>query len=79
MFVCSDGVFEALNEKGELFSIERLNQELSAASGEEPIEIVRVIKTAVDTFTGTAPKADDVTVLALRWRPAGQDAGKAGV
>ena len=79
LFVCSDGVFEALNEKGDLFSIERLNQELRAASGEEPVEIVRLIKNAVDTFTGTAPKADDVTALALRWRPTGQDAGKAGV
>jgi sigma-B regulation protein RsbU (phosphoserine phosphatase) len=78
LFVCSDGVFEALNEKGDLFSIERLNQELSAANGEDPIEIVRVVKNAVDTFTGTAPKADDVTALALRWRPAEQNAEKPG-
>jgi phosphoserine phosphatase RsbU/P len=69
LFVCSDGVFEALNEKGELFSIERLNQELITANAEDPIEIVRVVKNAVDVFTGTAPKADDVTALALRWRP----------
>jgi sigma-B regulation protein RsbU (phosphoserine phosphatase) len=78
LFVCSDGVFEALNEKGDLFSIERLNQELSAANGEDPIEIVRVVKNAVDTFTGTAPKADDVTALALRWRPAEQNTEKPG-
>jgi len=75
LFVCSDGVFEALNEKGDLFSIERLNRELSAANGAEPIEIVRVIKNAVDTFTGAAPKADDVTALALRWRPVEQKSG----
>jgi sigma-B regulation protein RsbU (phosphoserine phosphatase) len=74
LFVCSDGVFEALNEKGDLFSIARLNKELSAANGEEPVEIVRVIKNAVDAFTGAAPKADDVTALALRWRPAEQGA-----
>ena len=78
LFVCSDGVFEALNEKGDLFSIERLNKELSAANGEEPVEIVRVIKNAVDAFTGTAPKADDVTALAFRWRPVEQIAEKAG-
>jgi sigma-B regulation protein RsbU (phosphoserine phosphatase) len=78
LFVCSDGVFEALNEQGDLFSIKRLNQELSAANGEEPIEIVRIVKNAVDKFTGSAPKADDITALALRWRPAGQDAEKAG-
>jgi phosphoserine phosphatase RsbU/P len=78
MFVCSDGVFEALNEKGDLFSIARLNQELSAAGGEDPIEIVRIVKNAVDAFTGSAPKADDVTALALRWRPAGPNVEKAG-
>jgi len=48
LFVCSDGVFEALNEKGDLFSIERLNQELTVANGQDPVEIVRVIKSAVD-------------------------------
>ena len=69
IFVCSDGVFEALNENGDLFSIERLNRELSAANGADPVEIVRLVKSAVDAFTGSAPKADDVTALALRWRP----------
>ena len=78
LFVCSDGVFEALNEKGDLFSIERLNQELTVANGQDPVEIVRVIKSAVDAFTGTAPKADDVTALALRWRPVEQNAEKTG-
>ena len=44
MFVCSDGVFEALNENGDLFSIERLNRELSSAGGADPVEIVRLIQ-----------------------------------
>jgi sigma-B regulation protein RsbU (phosphoserine phosphatase) len=77
MFVCSDGVFEALNEKGDLFSIERLNQLLSDAHGADPVEIIRVIKNAVDAFSGSAPRADDVTALALRWRPAEQDVERA--
>jgi serine phosphatase RsbU (regulator of sigma subunit) len=33
-------------------------------------ELVGKITDNVQRFTGTAPKADDVTVLALRWRPA---------
>lgn len=69
MFVCSDGVFEAQNENEDLFSIERLNGVLGAANGAAPDEIVRLVVDAVDRFTGAAPKADDVTVLALRWRP----------
>jgi sigma-B regulation protein RsbU (phosphoserine phosphatase) len=70
VFVCSDGVFEALNDKGELFSIERLGQLLREANGAEPREMVQVIKDAVNAFTGCVPRTDDVTVLALRWRPA---------
>lgn len=78
MFVCSDGVFEALNESGELFSIGRLNRELDAADGMDPAGIVRLVKNAVDTFTGRAPKADDVTALALQWLPDSLPAGPAG-
>lgn len=70
LFVCSDGVFDASNEKGDLFSIERLRQLLREANAAEPREMIRVIKDAIDAFTGCAPKADDVTALALRWRPA---------
>lgn len=69
LFVCSDGVFEALNGKGDLFSMERLGQLLGEANAAEPREMVRVIKDAVDAFTGGAPRTDDVTALALRWRP----------
>ena len=76
LFVCSDGVFEALNDKGDLFSIARLSQLLSDTNAADPREMVRVIKEAVDTFTGTAPRADDVTALALRWQPAGAAAAE---
>jgi sigma-B regulation protein RsbU (phosphoserine phosphatase) len=69
LFVCSDGVFEALNDEGDLFSIERLDRILRGANAAEPLEMVRVVKDAVDAFTGTAPRADDVTALALRWQP----------
>jgi sigma-B regulation protein RsbU (phosphoserine phosphatase) len=70
LFVCSDGVFEAVNDKGDMFSIERVSQLLREVNAAEPREMVRVIKDAVDAFTGCAPRTDDVTALALRWRPA---------
>jgi len=77
LFVCSDGVFEALNDKGDLFSIERMSQLLREANAADPREVVRVIKEAVDAFTGAAPRADDVTALALRWHPVVAGAGAA--
>lgn len=74
LFVCSDGVFEAENDKGDLFSMERLGQLLHEANAAEPREMVHLIKDAVDAFTGCAPRTDDVTALALRWRPAEMNA-----
>jgi sigma-B regulation protein RsbU (phosphoserine phosphatase) len=70
VFVFSDGVTEAMNVEDELYGNERLHADLRAASALTPEEMVRAIKVKVDVFTGEAPKSDDVTMLALRWRPA---------
>jgi sigma-B regulation protein RsbU (phosphoserine phosphatase) len=78
LFVCSDGVFEAADGKGDLFSTERLGQLLLEANAAEPREMVRLVKDAVDAFTGCAPRTDDVTALALRWRP-GETAAKSSI
>ena len=76
VFVCSDGVFEALDEQGNLFSLERLDQLLRASGALAPQDMVHAVKQAVDAFTGAAPRADDVTALALRWLPAGSAAAR---
>jgi phosphoserine phosphatase RsbU/P len=60
---------EAVNNKGDQFSMERLDRLLRETNAAEPQEMVRVIKDAVDAFTGCAPRTDDVTALAWRWRP----------
>jgi serine phosphatase RsbU (regulator of sigma subunit) len=78
LFVCSDGVIEASNDDGGLFSTERLVRQLQMARDAEPCELVTTIKHAVDAFTGAAPKADDFTALALRWHPVGPVAGQSG-
>jgi sigma-B regulation protein RsbU (phosphoserine phosphatase) len=70
LFVCSDGVFEAVNGKGDLFSIERMALLLRQANAVEPREMVRIVKDAVDAFMGGTSRTDDLTALALRWRPA---------
>jgi sigma-B regulation protein RsbU (phosphoserine phosphatase) len=71
VFVFSDGVTEAMNGAGELYGNERLQSDLCAASALTPGEIVRAIKAKLNLFAGDAPKSDDVTMLALRWQPAG--------
>ena len=52
LFVCSDGVFEALNEDGDLFSMERLTQVLQSVCHAEPVALVETVKDAVDAFAG---------------------------
>jgi sigma-B regulation protein RsbU (phosphoserine phosphatase) len=70
VFVFSDGIIEATNESGMLYSLNRLTAELRAAANRRPVELVRNVAESVQAFTGAAPKADDVTALALRWSPA---------
>ncbi len=69
VFVCSDGVSEAMNASEELYTDSRLDAGLRAVRTAAPAAIIRSIKEHVDQFTGASPKADDVTMLALRWQP----------
>ena len=71
VFVVSDGVVEAMNAEGDLYTLERLNADLSGAASASAEELVRKVADNVNAFTGTAPKADDVTALAMRWQPGG--------
>src|SRR5207247_2203990 len=56
VFVCTDGVIEAMNESGELFSYARLEADLRELAPRTPDEMVRAVKAHVDDFTGQAPK-----------------------
>src|SRR5262245_11628906 len=69
IFVYSDGVIEAMNTAQEFYGDDRLEFDLRVVSNVTPEEMVRAVKMRVDAFTGEAAKADDVTMLALRWQP----------
>ena len=66
LFVFTDGVVEATNADGEHYSAGRLEAQLRAAADALPESMANAVKVNVDAFTGGAPKADDVTILALR-------------
>ena len=68
-FVATDGVIEAMNAEGGLYTLDRLNTDLRAGVNASAVDLVRIVTDNVQAFTGSAPKADDVTALALRWRP----------
>jgi sigma-B regulation protein RsbU (phosphoserine phosphatase) len=66
IYLFTDGVTEAANLDGDLFSEQRLEAVLRAAAGCSSAEIVKSVAEAVCGFVGTALPSDDITMLALR-------------
>lgn len=63
----SDGVTEARDSQGELFTDARLLAILQECSGLTPDEVTRRILAGVRQFVGTAPQSDDITVTIVRY------------
>jgi sigma-B regulation protein RsbU (phosphoserine phosphatase) len=66
LYVFSDGVTEAANAVGELFSEVRLEAVLRSAASHSSGQIVQRVADAVRDFVGTALPSDDVTMLSVR-------------
>jgi phosphoserine phosphatase RsbU/P len=66
IYLFTDGVTEAANPEGALFSEERLEAALRAAAGLSAAQIVKSVAEAVRGFVGTARPSDDITMLAIR-------------
>jgi len=57
-----------MNERGELYGHERLEQLLaSLPPAATPRDINSAVIEDVRSFVGEAPASDDLTLLALRW------------
>ena len=67
LFLYTDGVTEAMNPAGELFGEARLAATLSAAGSREPRALDVAVHAAVASFAADAPRADDITILALEY------------
>ena len=67
LFLYTDGVTEAMNEAGELFYEERLEQVLARSGGDSLQEITRSINGAVRQFVNGAPQSDDLTMLLVKY------------
>jgi len=64
----SDGITEALNEDGEEFGLDALNEifHKAMAQHKNPKEVVDVIINAVNEFAGDTLQADDQTVVVIK-------------
>jgi sigma-B regulation protein RsbU (phosphoserine phosphatase) len=65
----SDGVTDAQDEDGNEFGEERLVDVMRASAGKDVGLIIGDVFTAIDTFVGTAPQFDDITLLVARKNP----------
>ena len=67
LFMFTDGITEATNERSELFGSQRLEAALRQHAGRTPREIVTGVLEQVRAFTGGVDQADDIAALACRW------------
>ncbi|MBF0194139.1 MAG: SpoIIE family protein phosphatase [Magnetococcales bacterium] len=66
LLVFTDGVTEAMNEKEELFSDKRLFNWFEKENMQSGKMLLDRLYKAVKDFSGSAPQADDITVLTLK-------------
>lgn len=66
LFLFTDGVTEALDENGELFSEARLEAVLRSVAEGSTQSVVTAVVDAVRGFAGDAPQSDDIAALAVR-------------
>lgn len=69
LFLYSDGITEAFNSQGEEFGTARLEAALAAARGQSAASLVAQILAATTGFAAGADQSDDITALALVYRP----------
>jgi phosphoserine phosphatase RsbU/P len=69
LFLFTDGVTESMNEQGDLFREERVEQLLRSHITMGPEDVISAMTTAIWDFRRTASQADDITMLALRRLP----------
>ena len=67
LFLYTDGVTEAMNGEMQFFTEERLEQVLMGLRNAPIPDMAAGVMKEVEVFTGTAPQADDITVLVLRF------------
>jgi phosphoserine phosphatase RsbU/P len=69
LFIYSDGITEAFDQKSELYGVERLERVLERMRGRTSREVVAEVLADTSHFAAGAEQSDDITCLALRYQP----------
>ena len=67
IYAYTDGVTEATDSSDTLYGEPRLKEALDAKNWGSMEELCKGIKKDVDSFVGSAPQFDDITMVAIRW------------
>ncbi|UCH96776.1 MAG: SpoIIE family protein phosphatase [Candidatus Aminicenantes bacterium] len=68
IFLYTDGVTDAQRKDGEMFEKERLVQYLEKNCQKSPEELCEGLIQEIEKFTSGEPPADDITIMALRYK-----------
>ena len=67
IYVYTDGVTEANNNKGEFFGEKRMLDALNLPCEEGMVELNSNVKSSIEEFIGDTPQFDDITMLSLKY------------
>ena len=68
IFMYTDGVTEAMNEKDELFSEKRLHEKLNSMHGRTTKEVISHVMEEIVFFTRDASQSDDITMMMIHYK-----------
>jgi sigma-B regulation protein RsbU (phosphoserine phosphatase) len=68
VFTYTDGVTEAMDADGALYTDERLERVVSENSGLSPSELVAAVNGSIKMFTGGVAQSDDITMLVIQFK-----------
>jgi len=67
IFLYTDGVTEAMNEKQEFFSDNRLRRTVTLFQGHPPRELISGVAEEIARFSQNIPQADDIAMMMIRF------------
>ena len=68
LFLYTDGVTEAINEKDEFYGTDRMQDYLNAHIGEGTRNVLQGLREDIRQFAGNAEQFDDITMMMLKYR-----------
>ena len=78
IFNYTDGVTEAFDANGDMYSAERLQKGMAACNFDLSRELVLHILERVTSFSTDVPQTDDITIMAIRFGPGRADVHGSG-